>query len=48
MYPFLPFDYFPFIEIQANHTGKHDLKMKNVEVFKFWDKKPECKILDLS
>ncbi len=31
----------------VKYTGKHDLKMKNVEIFKFWDNKTKHEILDL-
>ncbi len=44
-YPFLPLIiYLSFVEIRAKYTGKHDLKMKNVEFFKFWVIKTNCKI----
>ncbi len=38
-------DYLSFVKIQAKYTGKHDLKIKNVEFFKFWDNKPNRKFL---
>ncbi len=43
-YPFLPLIiYSSFVEIHAKYTGKHDLKKKNVDFFKFWDIKPIVK-----
>ncbi len=45
--PFLTLITCYLLKFRQNNTGKHDLKMENVEFFKFWVKKTECKLLDL-
>ncbi len=45
--PIFTLDYMSFVEIQEKYTGKHDLKMKNVEFSKFWDNNTNRKILNL-